>query len=65
VKNFADVHQTNQDKFRSFYKRVLEHGVFLSPSPYEANFISSAHTMQDLKKTASVLIKVIQELETH
>jgi len=39
VKEFSDVHRTNQEKLRSFYKRVLEHGVILSPSPYEANFI--------------------------
>jgi len=40
-----------KDKFRSFYKRMLEEGVYLAPSEFEANFLSFAHTKRDIEKT--------------
>lgn len=38
-------------RFGSFYRRMLEAGVFLAPSEYEANFLSFAHTDKDIKRT--------------
>lgn len=37
--------------FRKFYHALLEAGVYFAPSPYEANFISTAHSKEDIKQT--------------
>jgi len=43
----------NGAHFRVFYRRMLEKGVYLAPSEYEANFLSFAHTRSDIEKTVS------------
>ncbi len=43
VQTLADVERTDQDRFRRFFNAMLEHGVFLAPSAFEAGFVSSAH----------------------
>lgn len=47
-KNFKDVQSTNIDQFNHFYRYMFQNGVYLSPSAFEANFISSAHKEEDL-----------------
>jgi len=43
----------DQKQFSSFFHAMLERGVYLPPSPFEAMFISLAHSTADLKKTIS------------
>lgn len=38
-------------KFKAFYKKMLEKGVYLAPSEFESNFISFAHTKNDIEHT--------------
>lgn len=38
-------------QFKKFYKGMLEHGVYLAPSQFEANFLSFAHTQKEIEKT--------------
>ena len=51
VINFAEAGQCNVDAFRSFYHLMLDRGVYLAPSAYEAGFISSAHTQDHIDAT--------------
>jgi len=51
VRNFADVQSTNIKQFKSFFSEMLEQGIYLAPSAYEAMFVSLAHTQQDIEKT--------------
>ena len=37
--------------FRKFYHAMLRQGIYFAPSPFEANFISTAHTQEDLSRT--------------
>lgn len=41
----------SKNEFARFYKLMLEKGVFLAPSEFEANFLSFAHTKKDIDKT--------------
>ncbi len=41
----------DKKSFGSFYRGMLERGVFLAPSEYEANFLSFAHRQVDINKT--------------
>jgi glutamate-1-semialdehyde 2,1-aminomutase len=43
----------DQKQFSSFFHAMLERGIYLPPSPFEALFISLAHSTADLKKTIS------------
>ncbi|UCE99556.1 MAG: glutamate-1-semialdehyde 2,1-aminomutase [Planctomycetota bacterium] len=51
VKNFADVQSTNMRQFKRFFTRMLERGIYLAPSAYEAMFVSLAHTPQDIERS--------------
>ncbi len=43
VRNFDDVMATDKDKFSPLFNNLLERGVYLAPSPFEAGFLSTAH----------------------
>ena len=51
VKNFDDVRSTNIKAWKKFFIRMLEQGIYLAPSAYEAMFISLAHSKADIEKT--------------
>jgi glutamate-1-semialdehyde 2,1-aminomutase len=51
VDNFAQATACNPEAFRSFFTAMLDHGVYLAPSAYEAGFMSSAHTAEDIQLT--------------
>ena len=46
--NFHDVQQSNLDEFARFWRYMFHHGVYLSPSQFESNFISIQHTEAEL-----------------
>ncbi|MBN1360233.1 MAG: glutamate-1-semialdehyde 2,1-aminomutase [Sedimentisphaerales bacterium] len=51
VRNFADVQTTDIARFKRFFTAMLERGIYLAPSAYEAMFVSLAHTEQDVERT--------------
>jgi glutamate-1-semialdehyde 2,1-aminomutase len=50
-RSFAEVMQADAEAFKRFFHAMLERGVYLAPSAYEAGFVSSAHTPADLEAT--------------
>jgi glutamate-1-semialdehyde 2,1-aminomutase len=51
VENFEDVRATNIAAFKRFFAEMLQRGVYLAPSAYEAMFVCAAHTKQDIERT--------------
>ncbi|WP_110685649.1 glutamate-1-semialdehyde 2,1-aminomutase [Salinicola aestuarinus] len=51
VDNFGQATACDAQAFRNFFASMLESGVYLAPSPFEAGFMSSAHTHDDLQNT--------------
>ena len=49
--DWQQVSQANSAQFKIFFHAMLEHGVFLAPSPFEAAFISTAHDEEALAIT--------------
>jgi glutamate-1-semialdehyde 2,1-aminomutase len=47
-KNYREVKECDTEAFGLFWKRMLEEGIFLPPSQFETNFLSSAHSNEDL-----------------
>jgi glutamate-1-semialdehyde 2,1-aminomutase len=51
VDSFAEAQQSDAAAFRRFFAAMLEEGVYLAPSPYEAGFVSLAHRPRDITQT--------------
>ncbi|WMW22277.1 glutamate-1-semialdehyde 2,1-aminomutase [Methanolobus mangrovi] len=49
--NYQDVLKCDKEGYLKFFFKMLESGVFLPPSQFETNFISTAHTEDDIEKT--------------
>jgi len=50
--------------FKRFYHSLLKEGVYLSPSGFEANFLSTAHSAEDLNKTLKFIETALKSLRS-
>jgi glutamate-1-semialdehyde 2,1-aminomutase len=63
VKSFADAKAgADSAKFGKWHRMMLERGVYLAPSMYEAGFMSLAHTDEDIEKTIAIADEVLSQL---
>jgi glutamate-1-semialdehyde 2,1-aminomutase len=51
VYNFSDAKKSDVERFRKFFWGMLDQGVYLAPSAFEAGFVSTAHTEHDITLT--------------
>jgi len=51
VSDFAGATACNVERFRAFFHAMLDHGVYLAPSAFEAGFVSAAHSDDDIEAT--------------
>ncbi|WP_410678790.1 glutamate-1-semialdehyde 2,1-aminomutase [Avibacterium paragallinarum] len=51
VSSYQQVMQCDAEKFKQFFHKMLEQGVYLAPSAYEAGFMSLAHSKEDIERT--------------
>ncbi len=58
VSNYDDVRKCDHQWFVQFYNKLLNEGVYFSPSSFETNFLSSAHTNKLLEKTLKKVKKI-------
>ena len=62
ISRFNQVMQCSQERFKQFFHLMLEQGIYLAPSAFEAGFVSAAHTQKDLDNTlaaASIAFKAL------
>lgn len=50
-RNFAEVMACDTELFKRFFHAMLDKGIYLAPSAFEAGFLSTAHTEADLEQT--------------
>ena len=62
VTNFAQVTSCNREYFNRFFHAMLERNIYLAPSPYEAGFISIAHSEKEIARTIETACQVFQEI---
>ncbi|RLV61736.1 glutamate-1-semialdehyde-2,1-aminomutase [Parashewanella curva] len=62
VTSFDQVTKCDLERFKAFYHGMLEEGVYLAPSAYEASFLSAAHDDETLEKTLAAADKVLASL---
>jgi glutamate-1-semialdehyde 2,1-aminomutase len=60
VTDFESAKTSNTAAFTAYFKRMLESGVYLPPSQFEACFVSAAHTREDLDKTIEAARNALQ-----
>ncbi len=54
VHDFDDAKKCDLDRFAKFYRFMLEKGVYLAPSQFEACFVSLAHSNDDIDQTITI-----------
>jgi glutamate-1-semialdehyde 2,1-aminomutase len=62
VSSFADAQRSDLAMFSKYFKRMLERGIYLAPSQYEALFVSSAHSEGDIQETILAATEVFGTL---
>ena len=62
VHNYEDAKKSDTAKFGRFHRGMLERGVYLAPSQFEAGFTSFAHTEEDIEQTLAVARDVMSSL---
>ncbi|MCB1604053.1 MAG: glutamate-1-semialdehyde 2,1-aminomutase [Xanthomonadales bacterium] len=62
INNFADLSNCNEQSFKDFFHKMLQNGVYLGPSAYEAGFVSSTHDEVTLSKTLKAATIAFSEL---
>ncbi len=62
VTDFAGSMACDQERFKKFFHGMLDRGVYMAPSAFEAGFVSAAHTDEDIANTLSAAAEVFTSL---
>ncbi len=62
VTNFAQAASCNQQQFTAFFHAMLDQGVYFAPSPFEAGFVSSAHSQEDIEMSLDLIDQAFQKI---
>ncbi len=63
VTNFETAQTSNLDMFASYYRGMIEEGIFLPPSQFEGLFMSTAHTDADIDRTIEAVHNVFSTIK--
>ena len=62
ITSFAQVCRCNMTAFKRFYHLMLEEGIYLAPSAYEAGFLSLAHGDKEIEITLEAAERCFAQL---
>lgn len=62
IESFNDVANSNIEFFKRFFHGMLDQGVYLAPSAFEAGFVSDAHQQEEIDLTLKLADKVFEQL---
>lgn len=62
VANLAEAMKSDRARFTKFFHGMLDAGIYVAPSPFEAGFISTAHTLKDIDATIRAAFRVFRGL---
>ncbi|WP_218996885.1 glutamate-1-semialdehyde 2,1-aminomutase [Shewanella algae] len=63
ITGFEQVTKCNMEQFRAFYHGMLDEGIYLAPSAFEAGFLSMAHGEQELRATLDAADRVLARMK--
>ena len=62
VTNFDEAKKSDLKRFAAYYSAMLQRGVYLAPSQFEAAFVSTAHSEEDIDETVRAAAEVFGTL---
>ena len=62
VDSLAQVEQSNTEAYGRYFHAMLERGVYIAPSQFEAGFVSLAHTEEDIDQTVAIAGDALESL---
>jgi glutamate-1-semialdehyde 2,1-aminomutase len=62
VYHLADAMTSDRVRFGRYFHGMLQEGIYLAPSQFEAGFISAAHSPEDIETTIRAAAKVLKSL---
>ena len=62
VDNYQKAQQSDTERFARYFAGMLEGGIYLAPSQFEAGFLSTAHTQEAIEQTLEVMDKCLAKL---
>jgi len=62
VTNYTQVQGADTELFQRYFRGMLDAGIYLAPSAFEAGFISTAHTEELIDETTAAAAKVLKEV---
>ena len=65
INGFADVGRCDLPAFNRFFHAMLDRGVYLAPSAYEAGFVSAAHGEAEIAHTLAAATEAFQLVAQH
>lgn len=57
VTNYDAATSSNLERYTSYFSHMLDHGIYVAPSQFEAMFVSAAHTEEEIKKTCEIILQ--------
>lgn len=64
ISNFQEVSACDNKQFNHFFHLMLNAGVYLAPSAFEAGFMSSAHSYEDIERTVQIAQNAFSTLKS-
>jgi glutamate-1-semialdehyde 2,1-aminomutase len=61
-KNWSTVKMADKARYGQFFQKMLENGVYLAPSAFEAGFMSMVHTDEDIEATIAAAAQAFNSL---
>ena len=58
----TDAQKADGDRFRAFFHAMLDQGVYLAPSPFEAGFVTTAHGDAELDQTLEAARRAFRKI---
>ncbi len=65
VVDYETVTTCDTGLFKRYFNAMLEEGIYIAPSQYEAGFMSAVHTQEDIDKTISAQYRALEKAITH
>jgi glutamate-1-semialdehyde 2,1-aminomutase len=60
VHNLADAMKSDRERFKKYFHAMLDAGIYIAPSQFEAGFLSTAHTEADIEQTTQAAAKAMK-----
>jgi glutamate-1-semialdehyde 2,1-aminomutase len=62
VRNYGDAKRSDTKRYARFFREMLDRGIFLAPSQFEAVFVSAVHTSADIARTLAAARESLQAI---